>query len=314
MVAARSLLVDRWTAEVIGALQAAGLRPVLLKGPAIARWLYADDPTARPYVDVDVLVGPTEIEGARSVLSRLGFVNATEQVADDIETHADEWGRARDGAAVDLHRTLHGCEELSDADVWAAVTAAPERLDVAGVVVEVPGAAFRTLHVVLHVRTTDGPGRQRWSDLSRAVEQVDRMVWEEAAQLARALGVDGEMGTTLRMINPALADDLELVAPAPARLFLRHEGTEALSLARLGQLKGVSVKARYIRQKLLPPPAFLRERISLANSGRLGLLCAYPLRLAWCLIRLPAGTWGWLRARRHHRQNLERAALPPRAP
>ena len=46
--AANCLRVDHATVEAVDALRAAGVRPVLLKGPVIAQWLYADDPSQRP--------------------------------------------------------------------------------------------------------------------------------------------------------------------------------------------------------------------------------------------------------------------------
>jgi Uncharacterised nucleotidyltransferase len=49
-----SLHLDAVTTEVVLALREAGIPSVLLRGPAIARWLY-EDPTERSYVDTDLL-------------------------------------------------------------------------------------------------------------------------------------------------------------------------------------------------------------------------------------------------------------------
>ena len=52
------------TAEVVTALRDAEIESLLLKGPATVRWLYADDPSARLYTDVDLLVPPAAFAAA----------------------------------------------------------------------------------------------------------------------------------------------------------------------------------------------------------------------------------------------------------
>src|SRR3972149_2168438 len=69
---AQSLAVDVATGEVVAALREAGIRSVVLRGPALARQVYAAG-ELRPYVDVDLLVAPGEEEAANAVLSQPGF-------------------------------------------------------------------------------------------------------------------------------------------------------------------------------------------------------------------------------------------------
>jgi hypothetical protein len=59
-------------AEVRSAFNDAGVRSVLLKGPAFARLLYPNA-RSRDYTDVDLLVDPARLETAEEVLRRLGF-------------------------------------------------------------------------------------------------------------------------------------------------------------------------------------------------------------------------------------------------
>jgi hypothetical protein len=58
---AHALARDVATAEVVEALRAAGVRSIVLKGPSIARWLYADG-QPRPYGDTDLLVSPADLD------------------------------------------------------------------------------------------------------------------------------------------------------------------------------------------------------------------------------------------------------------
>src|SRR5256885_8541101 len=116
--AARTLAVDALSAEAIAALRDAGVRSILLKGPALARWLY-DDGSLRAYGDCDLLVDPRDVERAGQVLRRLGFSPFGER-ADAYTSamappHAEGWTRgARKGEMVDLHDGLFGAYPDND--------------------------------------------------------------------------------------------------------------------------------------------------------------------------------------------------------
>src|SRR4051812_14272817 len=68
-----ALGLDAATAELVNALDRRALTCVILKGPVVAHWLYADDPSRRTYRDVDVAVDPGVFEDAESVLAELGY-------------------------------------------------------------------------------------------------------------------------------------------------------------------------------------------------------------------------------------------------
>ena len=62
--AARCLALDAHAVTVVRALEDAGVAALLLKGPGLARRLYADDPSRRRYSDVDVLVANAALPGS----------------------------------------------------------------------------------------------------------------------------------------------------------------------------------------------------------------------------------------------------------
>src|SRR4051812_2992968 len=99
--------MDQVAARVVLEVREAGVRSILLKGPALARWLYADG-SPRTYFDCDLLVAVDDFAFAEATLQELGF----EQGADDQDLPgwqlpAYEW-RQPSGAKIDLHRTLTG--------------------------------------------------------------------------------------------------------------------------------------------------------------------------------------------------------------
>jgi hypothetical protein len=281
------LLVDGWTAEAVAALRADAVPVpvVLLKGPAVARWLYADAPHTRSYTDVDLLVAPADVDRAADVLRRrLGYRGGSPVRLALAADHATTLYRERDGATVDLHWKLHGMEHLpADAPVWPLLTADAEELVVAGRPVPVPGVVARTLHVALHVEPDDGPASQPSEDLRRAVERVDRATWAAAAAMARALDVDAEMGARLRL-QPAgaqLADDLGLPARASTWFAVRQAGTLGTRGVQVLVAPGsVREKTRRVARGLFPPGADLASVVRALSTVPACVLAWTRLRRA----------------------------------
>jgi Uncharacterised nucleotidyltransferase len=299
--AAVRVWLDRVAAQTVTALRARGVRPILLKGPPIARWLYADAPTERFYEDVDLLVGPSELRDAEAVLGELEFQRRTVMLADDPEPHAEPFVRASDGATVDLHRTLHRCEHVADALVWGVVSSDTERMVVGGAEVEVPSVPVRLLHVTFHPDPTKHPpGARPWIDLERAIEQVDMSDWYRAKAIAQELGTSDAMGYGLRLVprGAELADRLGLPRNAPESAILRESSTSTRFVAQLAALPSVRAKARYVTQKLFPPRAYMEQSTELARRGGASLGIAYAARLGRAVVQLPGAVAGWWRVQR----------------
>jgi len=294
--------VDRWTAEVVTAFGAKGIRPILLKGPAIARWLYSDT-GARSYCDVDVLVSPAQLAAAEEVLLEIGFDEPVHPKW--LLPHARAWVRAADGATVDLHRTLHAMEAIPPESVWAETTMGAESCVVGGVHVDIPGPVMRALHVVLHLSPGEDPESQASEDLRRAMARVDRPTWHAAADRARRLGVADDMGQLLResVDGAVLADQLGLPSVGSLRSYA-VSGLERSDIPVsgywfwcLGSLPSFHAKARWIVERQFPSRRYMEERYRLARLGVAGLGAAYLVRLLASCAVLPGATLHWLRFR-----------------
>ncbi len=298
---ARGILIDTWTAEVVTALHERGIRPLLLKGPATACWLYADEPWARTYVDIDLLVAPTDFAGAEAALRRIGFQQPIDPAG--LVWHAWTWVRPFDGAKVDLHLTLHCLEHLPAAQVWAEVSRDAETCDIRGVAVAIPGIVARTLQVALHVDAAEDQGSKPAEDLRRALAQVDRDTWSAAADVARRLGVAPAMGARLRQTQDGrrLADELGLPEGGVIRDHLLADIAESRTSPRayllwcLTSQTTYRARARWIIQREVPPRRYMRELYPLARKGDLGLVAAYGLRMGRDVVRLPGAVLGWIR-------------------
>jgi hypothetical protein len=279
-----SLAVDAVAAEVVGALSAAGVSPVLLKGAVLAHRLY-DRGELRPYGDVDLLVAPRDVAVVERVLTSVGFRPREPHLAGWEPTHASVW--ERDGAVpIDLHTTLAGAA-AEPALVWSAIGAGARahRLD-GGATALVPSDAALALVVALHA-AMHGPDSPRpLEDLARALDRMPEAAWREAARLARDLGAMPAFAAGIRLAPSGqdLAHRLELP---------RHRGVEIAVAARLG--RGTAIRFQAARRRarvgmvvrgLVPPRAYMKAFLPLARRGTAGLLAAYawrPLRVAAAL-------------------------------
>lgn len=292
------LRVDAFTSQVVRAMSSQGLSPILLKGPAVARWLYAEDPWKRGYVDADLLLAPWEVDAARKILRGLGFELLIGWTADaDPWHHAEDWHRP-DGASVDLHRSLHGCEGVSDERVWNAVSLETDTLLMGGVCVAIPRLQARTLHVALHLNpVSEVPGSRPWVDLERAIRRVGLSTWEQAADIARDLGVSRRMGSSLSALpdGAALARRLGLPAAPSGVLFLYRESNETKVLVRMASLPNWRTRFRFGFQHLFPPSAVLEPMHP--RIRRCWGIPFYAARVGRALLNLPPSLLAWRRIR-----------------
>jgi hypothetical protein len=297
---ASNLLLEAAAGEVVDALRGAGLRSVLFKGPATARWLYENDP--RAYADVDLLVDPARFEDCERVLEGLGFERSRleRRFATGRPGHASTWTRG--SVTVDLHRTLVGPSVPAE-EVWAVLSAQTETWTVGRAEVEVLESAARSLVLALHAAQHGPEFARTGEDLERAIAQVPTATWVEAANLARVLGAEAAMAAGLlsvdggRRLCEVLGLRLEQAAP--------REGSTSFHVAQgllwLVGRRGVRAKAAYAWMRLFPPSSLIRSRFPWARAGRVALALAYCVRLGRALLSAPRAVWALAQLHRERR-------------
>jgi hypothetical protein len=298
---ARTMMADGITAEVVRALETADIRCILLKGPALARWLY-DERDVRTYVDCDLMVAPEDIPRAENLLSEKGFrLSGFDSIAGDWPKHARTWFR-EDSGNVDLHHTLVGVG-VSDAELWELLSSRTERMHVLGVEVEVLTLAGRALVLTLHA-AKDGPRVEKIRrDLGKALERVPLNVWREAAELAVRLDASPGFAAGLRLLPEGreLARRLNLASELRMEAALRMSGGPpplAAGLEWMANEPGLRRRAVLAFRKMFPPRAYLRTWTPIARSGPLGLAVARAWRPFWVIWHLGPAFLAWRRARR----------------
>jgi hypothetical protein len=300
---AQTLAVDVATAQVVARLRANEIPSVVLRGPAVARQLFATD-ELRTYVDLDLLVAPGRWTDAGEVLRALGFTPLTTEVElrRHRPVHSFEWWRPSDRIAIDLHQTVSGARASAE-EVWAAISEGVRRERVGGEEVDLIGAPVLALLVALHVAHHGASRKKPLGDLARALARLDEETWVQAAELAHRIEATAALAAGLRVLpeGSALAERLGLAEDLPVDVALRASGAPplALGLEWLSRTSGLRAKAALVAHVVLPPAGALRSWRMLARKGRLGLLAAYLSQPFW----LARHTLPSLRALRRARRN-----------
>lgn len=298
--AIRALTIDSVTVEVVCAMRDAGIRPLLIKGVVVARWLYGAS-EIRPYGDADLIVDPAQFEGAEAVLARLGFHALTasfdDAERDRHEADAHTWVRSADRyEMVDLHRSWP-LIPLTPADAWSLLSRDPDEIMLGATSIEVPSRPVHLMILALHALKHGPSFPKPLADLTHAIAVVDDHTWQLGAVCAQQLGAAGLMREGLQLVGGGreLADRLGLPDDAPRSAQLLASGAPELSLGieRLLATRGVRARAEVIARELVPSPAFLRRRHSIARRGRIGLALAYLWRPIALAIALPRAAWAW---------------------
>jgi putative nucleotidyltransferase-like protein len=307
-MAARTLWLDRTTTEVTAALRARGVRTLVLKGPALATWLY-EDPSTRPYSDVDILVSPADLADARAALRQLGFTISRNGLTSgeilllmqlDRFEHPDEPWLREPYDVVDLHRTLMGAR-APEAEVWAALTERTQRLEVAGALVEIPGEPARALIVAIHV-AKHGADSRPVEDLRRALDRLPASVWEEASRIAARLDAVQAFSAGLRLLpeGAAMASRLDLPAAIDVEtaLLVCAAPHTAWGFERLARTPGIWAKLALVGRGLVPSVLYMRYSYPLARRSRAGLAVTYVQRPFVLAAHAGRGYAAWRRARK----------------
>jgi putative nucleotidyltransferase-like protein len=202
--------------DVLGALGAAGVEAMPVKGLVLAEHLYGDI-AARPCADLDVLVRPRDLAPAREALRSIGFQQraAPGYKALVHQFHDPAWGRGSgtDHVRLELHWALWADSErrLGTDGLWDRSVAAT----LAGRPIRMLSPEDTLLHLAIH--RTRSALRLRWVvDVAELVRRYgDALDW--SAYLDRA----GRAGArTASWVILGLARDL-LDSPVPDDVMAR---------------------------------------------------------------------------------------------
>jgi hypothetical protein len=299
--------IDATTIALLRAFDAARVRWLVLKGPALARLLYRAD-ERRGYSDVDILVAPEDRRRARRALSDLGLVNASENSGvDDVAgiLHSETWlrppaGLPRKGiVTLDLHWRLAGCDAPAQL-TWEALERRRTWIDLDGRRVPALDRIGLALHVATHAAQHGPLALKAMADLERAIERWPPDIWRSAARLADEVMATAAFAAGLRLLpaGAALAQELRLPSTERVTWEILHQDERprgTFHLQAWSRARGPRERANLLRRALLPAPQWLAWEYSGATRSKWRLVAAYARHL----LRAP---WWTVRAVRFHRR------------
>jgi hypothetical protein len=206
--------------DTLGALNDAGIEPVLLKGAALWASSRTDDQFDRVMRDIDLMVQPSESERAIEALEKIGLRCLVKYPEDLEHMHAvAELGRPSDVGATDLHCRPPGPQNLAEIiDLDAHCT----RVSLFGGNAKVPAPALQIFFLVLHDQFHDGNYWRGALDLRHLldIQQLSAAChasdWSLIEQLCRTRLVRHALEVQL------IAAERLVAAPVPANLTQRR--------------------------------------------------------------------------------------------
>jgi len=270
--AERDLLLVEELPRVVAAFNACGVRAIPFKGPLIAAALY-QNLALRRFYDLDILVHPHDVRGAKDALLSLGY--RQEGFAGDWEWHfMEEQGRW----PVDLHERVTPRYFPSPApfeELWAKLE--PVSLQDRPILTLAPEHLLLVLS--LQLAKDCRQCKQRLAQICDAAELVRTypdLDWEFVLQRAQAIGI-----LRIVLLELQLANDL-LDAPLPegvlqaVRVDRRVRSLAVWVNARLFPRPGATVQA--LRAE--PGTHRVDSRLYLSSRERLRDKLGYVLERA----------------------------------
>ena len=293
--AVRDMAATLEVRRVLDILDEAGIASLVLKGTALALWLYRE-PWHRARSDFDLLV--PDKAAAKTVVDLLlaqgyGLITAvTPDIADGYEVALQRG----DGIVIDLHWRLLNTAVLARALSWqeldADAIALPSLHPSARGLGQVHALCHALLHRVTNLAKGDG-NRLIWLfDVHLLASRMGAQEWSAFLRLCADKGIAMPSLHGLRATRAALG------TPVPAEV---ETALDSLAVAESWQLDGIDQgaidrshlaslswkeKPIWLWRKLLPSPAFMRYRYGV--QGRWALAKAYAARW-WFGLRQAVG-------------------------
>ncbi len=289
-LAASSLLLEAECRRVLATLPAQ--KPVLLlKGSALAYWLYPQ-PFLRECSDIDLLLpSRSDVEQAAELLGGVGYVmhHRPDDLAHELLCRREPGNGMR--VDLDMHWRLVNAPMFADVFGFDELHAASIPLSRLGPTARglypVHALAHAALHRAINLYTGIGD-RLKWLyDLHLLAVRFDATEWEVLSQLCEERGISGVCAEGIEAASAlfgAAAPESVLERLNAARARDRFDARRAgewryMQWQNLAALPSWSDRLGWLRQSLLPPTGYLQELYG-PERGRTWLLMERSKR-AW---------------------------------
>jgi hypothetical protein len=273
-----SLLLDDACRRVAQHLTAAGQPFLMLKGATIATWLY-DDPLARTYSDLDLLVPPADQDAVVVLLGQMGYEPLLDAASLAVISPEEQPLRDRHGVMIDLHVAIKGIR-LPPERAWDVLHARSVPWVWAGTTVPALDLTARTMHLPLHVAQRGVEDSKALRDLELGLLRLPDASWAAAADLARELDALETFTAGLGLVPAGveLIDRLRLPQPSDVAVLMSADSSvfrPAIALEQMLATTGSwSQRLRMAWVYLFPSAGWLRQRDPRAGTSGTSMVLA----------------------------------------
>jgi hypothetical protein len=224
--AAHAIKLHRLLVDALALLDARGVAPVLMKGWGLGK-RYWPDPLLRPASDVDLLVGPEQLDGVERVMGKLGLTRFEDAGEDDVFAHHHHLSFSGPRGLVEVHFRLlagFGGATLGDAAVFSRCRPAEvEGHPVRYLAVE-DELVYLASHAAQHLFL-----RLSWlHDLKLLIARESHLDWDRVTQRAKGASLRAATHAALVLAHQALGAEV----PAAVLLALAPTGLHARAVRR----------------------------------------------------------------------------------
>ena len=281
-VAVREMAAQVVTRQVLSLLDTAGIPVLVLKGRALAYWLYRE-PWHRPSADLDVLVPDKAVARQAVAVLRAAGYELVAGVGPDASDGFEVALHRGSGIAVDLHWRLLNTAVLERHFSWPELDAQARPLPSLAPGARGLGKVHALFHALLHRVTNLAKGdgdRLIWLyDIHLLAGACDAQAWREFVVLCADKGIATLCLDGLRAARGALGSEIpdgvevDLAGLAEGETWQLDDIDQgAVDRSHLHALPWPQ-KVAWLRHKLLPSPEFMRYRYGV--DGRWMLAKAY---------------------------------------
>lgn len=247
---------------IVRALEAAGIRAIVLKGAVLAQRLYGD-PSARDSKDVDILVAPGDMAGAQAVLAErfAAAPSRTTQSAREAALIKDvSLTSATLGLEIELHRRLFDVPGLIPRtfdSLWAARAV----VRIGGVDVPALGLIDEALFLIGHGASSSW-FRLKWvQDIARLLRILPDDTAARIADEAARLRVEAMVGSAIDVAR------LLPGTPVPVPLTALPDSADRRALTAAARSALIAAEAEYMDPGAGLALRRVRDQLRLRRDG-----------------------------------------------
>ena len=285
---------ERELKRVIDALAVAGVRPLVIKGAALARTHYPD-PALRPSGDADILVRQEDVAISHDALERAGYrhLNETAGALVTYQHHFIAAERRDISLMVDLHWRLNNPQVFANVLSYEELEREAVSIPELGSDARTLGAVHALFHAVVHrvAHQTVGMDLLTISDIHLLASQLSVGELQRFAALTierrvSAIALDGlqsamdGFGTKVPQTVIDRLAERAVRRDEPSAVYLRRQLRPVdVLMSDLGAIGTWRERARLIREHLLPSATYMLRAYGVQSRALLPGLYAHRILL-----------------------------------